>query len=490
MVTKAGLLPRIGTMPTPGAPNLAAAIDEVADELELPELYWWQRHLGAVSTELIPWPHGMRLRYDIVGALVGRQAGKTAWAVARIALQAMLPNLRLPVLQRSASNPIRSQHIGYLAQHRQNAVAKWEEYVEIIMASPLHTRVKRVRLANGEQIMHFVNGSWFKPVTPSRSGARGLSLDLAVLDEALAHDVALLSVLRPTMAQRSGVSTGIGAQLVVLSSGADETSTLLDRLTELGRLAVEDLLATMAWLEWSADPEDDYLDEAVWRSTLPTLDVPDGITVDFVRSEASTMPASLFRREYLCIPTKAGHLSVIPPEVWMQCHRGDVILPPDGLVLGLDVTPERSRAALVAAGAVESYRAIEVIEAADGVQWALGRTVELATRWGSPVVIDVVSSAASLIPAIEGMGVEVIPVNTRHACDAAGMFYDLAIERRLAHLDDWRLNDAVNGASRRAVSDRWLWDRRRSGVDISPLVAASLAVWAVETGQGMAPSIH
>lgn len=487
MVTT-GLLPRIGTPPTPGAASLADALAEITTELELPEPYWWQDHLGAVSTELVPWAHGMRLRYDIAGALVGRQSGKTAWAASRVALQAMLPSLELPVLRRRAK--VGPQHVGYLAQHRANAVTKWEEYVEIIMSSPLATRVRRVRLANGEQIMHFNNGSWFKPITPSRRGARGLSLDLAVLDEALAHSVELLSVLRPTMAQRSGVSGGIGAQLVVLSSGGDDASTLLDRLTELGRAATVDPAATMAWLEWSALPDDDHLDEAVWRATLPTLDVPDGITADFVRSEAATMPADLFRREYLCIPTRQGSLAVIPPEVWNDCQRGDVILPAEGIVLSLDVTPERSRAALVAAGAVENYRAIEVIEATDGVSWALERTVDVATRWGSPVVIDVISAAASLIPAIEGMGVEVIPVNTRSACDAAAMFFDLATDRRLAHLGDWRLNDAVNGAARRAVNDRWLWDRRRSGVDISPLVAASLAVWAVETGQGTVPSIH
>ena len=36
----------------------------------------------------------------------------------------------------------------------------------------------------------------------------------------------------------------------------------------------------MAWLEWSAEEDCDHLDEQVWRDTLPTLDVPDGITVD------------------------------------------------------------------------------------------------------------------------------------------------------------------------------------------------------------------
>lgn len=487
-MTRTALLPRIGTPPTPGAPSLAEVFADVAEALELPPPYGWQDHLSAVTTELVPWNHGRRLRYDTVGALVGRQSGKTSWVAPRIVMQAMLPEW--PGVEALVGHPVGPQHIGYLAQHRVSAVTRWEEYVEIIMSSPLSASVSRVRLANGEQIMRFDNGSWFKPVTPSRTGARGLSLDLAVVDEALAHQVELLSAVRPTMAQRDGLRSGVGAQLVVLSSGADENSTLLERLTELGRVAVESGEGRTAWLEWSAEEDADHLDEAVWRATLPTLDVPDGITADFVRSEATSMPAHLFKREYLCIPTRAGSSAVIPPEVWNECHRGDVIVPVEGVVLSLDVTPERNRAALVSAGAVDIYRPVEVIESKEGISWALERTVEVALRWGAPVVIDVVSPAASLIPSIEAAGVEVIPANTRTACDAAGMFYDLVIQRRLAHLADWRLTDAVNGAARRAVNDRWAWDRRRSGVDISPLVAASLAVWGIETGQAMTPSIH
>jgi hypothetical protein len=37
------------------------------------------------------------------------------------------------------------------------------------------------------------------------------------------------------------------------------------------------------------------------------------------------------------------------------------------------------------------------------------------------------------------------------------------------------LNDALAGARRRRLGDAWAWDRRDSTVDISPLVAATLA---------------
>ena len=489
MVKKAivqGVMPRIGTMPT-GRITLGTQMREINRRMGLPEQYWWQRHLANVSMELVPWAHGYRFAFDNVGAIVGRQSGKTEWAAARVVTQAMLPDLDLAEV---VGHDVQPQHIGYLSQHRAAAVGKWLEHVELIEESGLGGEIKRIRRSNGEQVLEFKNRSWYRPLTPNRAGCRGYSLDLAILDEALTHRVELLSVLRPTMAQRDNSSGGVGAQFVVLSSAGDEDSTLLDRMTELGRASIGQEGTRRCWMEWSAEPDCDHLDEAVWRATLPTLEVPDGVGVEFIRSEAESMPEALFRREYLGIPSKAGRGQVIPAEAWEACHRGDVIVPADGQILGLDVNPERSRAALVVAGRVGDYVPIEVIEAREGVAWATERAAEVCLRWGAPLIVDVVSGAGALVPGLEALGVDVIPVTTRSVCDAAGMFYDLATQRFLAHLDDWRLNDAVAGSSKRAVGDRWTWDRKRSTVDISPLVAASLAVWGVQTGQGAAPSIH
>jgi hypothetical protein len=35
----------------------------------------------------------------------------------------------------------------------------------------------------------------------------------------------------------------------------------------------------------------------------------------------------------------------------------------------------------------------------------------------------------------------------------------------------------VKGAAKRPLGDAWAWSRKSSGVDISPLVAITLAVW-------------
>ena len=53
---------------------------------------------------------------------------------------------------------------------------------------------------------------------------------------------------------------------------------------------------------------------------------------------------------------------------------------------------------------------------------------------------------------------------------------------------DPRLDDAVAAVGRRKIGDRWAFSRTGEA-DISPLVAASLAVWAVEAGVFEPPRI-
>jgi hypothetical protein len=51
----------------------------------------------------------------------------------------------------------------------------------------------------------------------------------------------------------------------------------------------------------------------------------------------------------------------------------------------------------------------------------------------------------------------------------------------LRHLGQPELTSAITGACSRTVGDAWLWDRKSSDVDISPLVAGTIALWALTT---------
>lgn len=484
--------PRLGTVRRPERLTLGSYLAEVGEGLGF-DFHDWQHLLSDTSMELIPRTKvepnlsALRLNAQYVGALVGRQSGKTAWSTARVVAQCSLPD-RPDIAEMVGLPYFSAQHVAYTAQSRTVAVAKWQEHLGVIEASPYASRLRKVINSTGRECAFFANGSTYRPVTPNRTGARGLTLDVAIVDEALAHPMWLLGALRPTMAQRDGAPLSLGAQFIVISNAGDEDSELLNRMQDLGveSLAVPD--SRRVWLEWSMSPEADPLAESTWLDTMPTLELPNGIDMEFIRTEAETMPLDQFMREYLCHRVPKSQEQLISMERWMEGYRIDVIVPGD-LALALDVAPDRQRASLVACGAQGDYLPIEVIESREGLEWVLERTADVAARHQSPVVIDSAGPAASLIPALEARRVTVMPIATREVANAAAMFYDAVLAKRVCHLNDYRLNDAVTGASKRAMGQRWAFDRR-GHVDISPLVAASFAVWAIETGELQKPTIY
>ena len=67
---------------------------------------------------------------------------------------------------------------------------------------------------------------------------------------------------------------------------------------------------------------------------------------------------------------------------------------------------------------------------------------------------------------------------------ACGLMFDTVDERGLRHLGGLELRQAVKGATKRPLGDAWAWSRRNSTVDISPLVAATLALWGYSNNAG------
>jgi hypothetical protein len=67
-------------------------------------------------------------------------------------------------------------------------------------------------------------------------------------------------------------------------------------------------------------------------------------------------------------------------------------------------------------------------------------------------------------------------VTARWHAHACGQFYDAAISDRLRHLGQTPLDVALAGASQRHYGELWLWSRKDLTTDMSPLVAATLAL--------------
>jgi len=110
------------------------------------------------------------------------------------------------------------------------------------------------------------------------------------------------------------------------------------------------------------------------------------------------------------------------------------------------------------------------------------------------VVIAKGSPAGALIPDLEAAGIEVLKPSTADEAQACGAFVDAAApaegEPTLRHLGQPVLDAAVKGAAKVQLGDgAWRWSRRTSTVDISPLVAVTLAAWGRVSRPPAAPSV-
>jgi len=95
-------------------------------------------------------------------------------------------------------------------------------------------------------------------------------------------------------------------------------------------------------------------------------------------------------------------------------------------------------------------------------------------------VVDAGGPAGSLIQDLaDELGVEIVSPKPREIAQATGRFYDAVAEQAISHLDQPPLAVALAGAQKRPLGDAWAWARRGVGVDISPLVAATLAKWGL-----------
>ena len=353
-------------------------------------------------------------------------------------------------------------------------------------SSDLRRKVSHIRYANGEQGISLKNGGRLKFVARTRGSGRGFSGDKIVLDEAYELDAVAMAALLPTLSARPN------PQLVYASSAPMATSTFLHSVRARALTAIEtgEPAGRLAFLEWSADPQDDLTSIETWRKANPALGIR--ITEEFIANELAVMGENLreFARERLGIPDgQDGSTNVIPLDAFNQLIDLDSQIT-SRIVLGLDVSPERSWASVAAAGRRDDGLAhIEVVDRRPGTGWVVERVVEVAKRWGASIRVDSASPAASVIPELEALGVDVIEVHLQEMARSCGALLDGVTNHRLRHLDQASLTNAVTGAKKRTVGDVWAWARQSSAVDITPLVAVTLAFGGLNDRPQATPTI-
>jgi Phage Terminase len=404
-----------------------------------------------------------------VGVIVPRQNGKGTILEARELAGLYLLGERLIV---------------HSAHEFSTAAEHFRRLLGLIEGCPdLDRRVKQVRRSHGEEGITLRGGQRILFKTRSKATARGFSADLIVLDEAMFLTDAMLAALVPTMSARPNPQTWFtGSAVDQLVHDGDPFA----RVRERGHRGDD----ALAFYEWSAEGKIEDAakiadDREAWAQANPALGVR--ITAAHIERERRSMDVRSFAVERLGVGDWPATAEIgyrrIPEDVWRKLRdRTSKIA--GRVAFAVDTRPDRSASVIAAAGLREDgHRHVEVVDQRPGTAWVAERLVELLDRHGNVgVALDGNGPAAALLAELQREGLTVEEPPAREIARTCGTFVDLCVRNDLHHLGTTELSDAVRGAGTRQVGGdgSWVWSRRDSSTDCTPLMAATLALGLVE----------
>jgi hypothetical protein len=321
-------------------------------------------------------------------------------------------------------------------------------------------QVKTIHRSHGEEGIELHNGNRLNFVARSTGSMRGMTGDCVVLDEAYALNDLHMAAVISTLSARSIEGN---PQIWYTSSAPLETSIVLHRLRKRGRVGDP----RFAYLEWSAESADEP--DAV-KNANPALGIR--ISEAFVETERGSLSREGFERERLGIAPDIDGEAAIPLEKW-RAVLGKA-KPGEPVAFAVDCTPDRRYGAIATADA----QVVELVDHRPGVGWVVARCFELWERWGCKFVVDASGPAGSLGAELERLGGTVEYLGPRDIARACNAFHDDVVDARFTVLDPFgSTTPAVLGAIKKPSGDTWRWGRTID-VDISPLMAITIARWA------------
>ncbi len=478
-MTRSGLLcpPRFGTPRNLDRATFGGEVGLIAAKLGM-ALMPHQQYIVDVAYEYVPadTPFGFELVYREVDMTFPRQSGKTALAMAAKVFRC---------------TKFGRQNVMYTAQSRNAASKKFlKEHLFVLDHSPYkRSKAYTVRRSNGSEAITWKNGSEWGIDAPTTTAGHGDTLDMGDIDEAFAHqDDRVEEAMSPSMITRPS------PQIWVYTTAGDGQSFYWYRKLLAGRKACEDGDAgAVAFFEWSAPDDADPADEDVWGACSPALGYTitlAALRIEWQRAQRKGVEGvAMFRRSYLnqwpevpVLDDQPGLWQVITAEQWKAVEDRESVLAGQ-VAFAVDTTPDRAWSSICAAGTrLDGVGHLELIDHRPGTDWVPSRVAELIDRWKpAGFAVDPSSPAASMLVELEKAHGKLIrkPTAREHA-QAAGELMDATTQHIYRHRDQPELTAAVSSARKRLLGDAWAWDRSGTA-PISPLVAATLARWALRS---------
>ena len=444
-------------------PSKGQDMIDLATELGI-NLMEWQRFVCI---------HGHKVRADgrwahsELGLIMARQQGKSTLMMLRI-LTGMF---------------VWGEGLQLASAHRlTTSLETFRQIVGLIEKNPrLEKEVKKIRWQHGaEEIELFGNRRFV--VKAANNAARGLSKPETIhLDELREYkDEDAWSSMRYSMMAAKN------PQVWIYSSAGDQHSVILNKLRERA-IASATSGDPIGWFEWSAEPDAPILlpsGEINWSAFAqanPSL----GITIhpDNLKAVIND-PPDIVRTEVLAQWVDTIN-SAIDAQKWGLCQSDPIPLDPEAPTwLGLDLSPDRKFAALVATQKLFGERF----------------NLVLLHTWSNDYSINDLAVANDIAPYVRKYNVQTVAYSKRTAqavasrlvpagipiTDMDGAIYAESCDRwlgainshRLQHGGQDELTQQTLSAAKLPYGDgSWIIGRRASRVAVCAAVASALATY-------------
>ena len=404
-----------------------------------------------------------------VGVSAPRQQGKSQLIVAR-ALAGILLFGEQTIL---------------LSAHQQDTAREvFTRMVDILESTPsLNDRVEAYGRALNREYIRFKTGQVIRFKARSKAGGgRGFSASLVMADEAQIFSSEAWGSLLPTLSAMPNPQVWLlGTPPTPMDDGE-----VFGRIRENGITGKDKRLA---YLEWSAEPSDDFDDPAVWARANPAFGTR--ISAEAIESERAAMSDAQFAMERLGIwEDTSARGGVIPFDAWVA-RADEASMPVESFAVGVEVAPGLESASVAVAGRrADGGWHVELAEVRKGAHWLdawVAAFVEANPAVRS-VVVDVGGPVAALLEKhqggwrFRGSKVRVEPLSVKSVGVACTRLLDGAVAGGLHHLGQPQLDAAVQVAAKRALGDTGMWtfSRKSSTADITPVQAVA---WALSGAQ-------
>lgn len=360
---------------------------------------------------------------------------------------------------------------------------------------------KRVRFtARGSTASHgavpeivLLSGARLKFKTRTAGGGRGLSGRKVILDEGYALQPGQIGALMPIMLAQPD------AQVFLGSSACRPESAVLGDFVKRGRAGSD---PRMVYAEWCAPDPDVACDSGDLCShsresrgcgcDKPELlrAVHSAITRGRIKLETvtdlrRTMPPDEYGREVMGWHDETvGSMAAVSFDDWQRCEDPESGCQP--ACFAVEVSLDRAWGTIGVAGPSGDRAHVEMVDRRRGTGWMVDRCQELEVKYNRPqFVVDGGGPAASLIPELEKAGLWLTVADTRDVAAAYAGLVDALEQGQLVHGPQADVDQAVISGIARPVGDgATALGRKASGVDITPLVSVTLALWGFRTFGG------